>query len=764
MTFLDGTMILGTATLASGQATLLTSALPVGDQGITVAYAGDPDFMGSTSGVVIQTINPASSTTALSSTSGSTVYGQPATFTVSVLALAPGAGTPTGSVTFFQGPMNLGTATLAGGSATFSTAALPVGRCSITATYNGDTNFNGSAAGAVTQTVSQDGSTASVSTSFSPSVVGQAVTFTVIVSAAAPGSGTPTGTATLLDGSTVLGVGTLQGGQATLATSNLSVGDHGISIIYPGDANFSGSTSATLTQTVNLDTLAFGGYLLTNVAVSPDGQTISGDADLPKLGTVHLIASTQDLTNLSFTNAYPLPDYQVGPYKDSNGVSVSLTLTNNAVTLASTGLTFTGQAKLGLLGEAEFSGPLDSTNGFYNLQATRLSPSFLAGFVQTDSVVISLTPGTIQADLYADIPFIGRKEYADATLTPDGIYTVQSHLVIDGFDYGGLTITLGDGVSFDARINLPSSISSSPITIANGTISPSEVHFQYLGAIPLGPVVSISDLDFTIGQVPGGHGLDFSGKVNIFSTRLVPSLGKLAFLSDLSVVDAPFHGFISTDHPYSWDVSIGVNVIDIAGYHLANATIAMGNDDFDAANEPPGSGWKVIDNPNHDFMVTVHSDVAGLPFTAGLHLDGAILGDGDYSLTGTATQKIGGLTLSNAQFTLDKDDGLTFSAAGYLAGFTLGTVNGSIYQDSQQANVHWLHVDAERHRDSDRRFGQQHQCGLHRHRGRSRHRHRRHPRGDRTGWCGLLVGVSVHRRSYLRQHLPHRADPHHVHG
>jgi hypothetical protein len=38
---------------------------------------------------------------------------------------------------------------------------------------------------------------------------------------------------------------------ATYSTSTLSVGSHSITAVYGGDTNFAGSTSSTLTQTVN---------------------------------------------------------------------------------------------------------------------------------------------------------------------------------------------------------------------------------------------------------------------------------------------------------------------------------------------------------------------------------------------------------------------------------------------------------------------------------------------------------------------------------
>ena len=57
-------------------------------------------------------------------------------------------------MTFRDGSATLGTATLAGGTASFPTSALSAGSHSITAVYGGDANFLGSTSGVLTQGVS----------------------------------------------------------------------------------------------------------------------------------------------------------------------------------------------------------------------------------------------------------------------------------------------------------------------------------------------------------------------------------------------------------------------------------------------------------------------------------------------------------------------------------------------------------------------------------------------------------------------------------
>jgi hypothetical protein len=73
------------------------------------------------------------------------------------------------------------------------------------------------------------------------------VTFTATVSGA---GGVPTGTVTFYNGSASIGSGTLANGVATLTTSFGSTGTATITAVYGGDTNFTGSTSAPLTETI----------------------------------------------------------------------------------------------------------------------------------------------------------------------------------------------------------------------------------------------------------------------------------------------------------------------------------------------------------------------------------------------------------------------------------------------------------------------------------------------------------------------------------
>ena len=78
-----------------GQAQFTTSSLGAGTHAITASYNGDTNFSGSTSAALDPDGQPGSrsTTTAVVSSVNPSVYGQAVTFTATVAAVSPGAGT-----------------------------------------------------------------------------------------------------------------------------------------------------------------------------------------------------------------------------------------------------------------------------------------------------------------------------------------------------------------------------------------------------------------------------------------------------------------------------------------------------------------------------------------------------------------------------------------------------------------------------------------------------------------------------------------------
>src|ERR1035441_8677190 len=74
----------------------------------TTAYSECAEDSGGTP--LVLTVRQAWSAIGVPTSSGSTTFGQPLTFTAIVSALAPGSGTPNGIVTFKDGPTVLGIA------------------------------------------------------------------------------------------------------------------------------------------------------------------------------------------------------------------------------------------------------------------------------------------------------------------------------------------------------------------------------------------------------------------------------------------------------------------------------------------------------------------------------------------------------------------------------------------------------------------------------------------------------------------------------
>ncbi|MER5934852.1 Ig-like domain repeat protein, partial [Streptomyces sp. NPDC002054] len=227
-----------------GTACVTTSSLQTGT--VTATYTGDDCFLSST-GTADVTVGQASSTVSVSVDPNPSVCGESVTVCAAVTALAPGSGTPTGTVTF-TGPGGLNETVPLGPEGTVCFLATALGTGTVTVTYSGDTCFLPST-GSLDVTVNQAASSVSVSADPNPSVCGQTVTVCAAVTAVAPGSGTPTGTVTFTGPGGLNETVTLDpDGTACLNTSSLTSGT--VTAVYNGDSCFAESTG-TFDVTVN---------------------------------------------------------------------------------------------------------------------------------------------------------------------------------------------------------------------------------------------------------------------------------------------------------------------------------------------------------------------------------------------------------------------------------------------------------------------------------------------------------------------------------
>jgi hypothetical protein len=142
-----------------GHASLATSALSVGNHSVKAVFSSNnSDVQGSTgTQVTNQIVNPASTSTAVSSSNNPSEFGSNVVFTGSTTVTPPGAGTPVGTTQFTDngipigGPQPLDGA----GNATASTNTLSVGAHTVGAAYSSSSpNFNGSS-GSLSQQVNR---------------------------------------------------------------------------------------------------------------------------------------------------------------------------------------------------------------------------------------------------------------------------------------------------------------------------------------------------------------------------------------------------------------------------------------------------------------------------------------------------------------------------------------------------------------------------------------------------------------------------------
>ena len=140
----DGAPAGGLVTLdATGRATLVTSTLAVGSHTIAAVYGGNVNYL-SSAAAITRPVNKANSRTVVTTSGSPARAGTIVTFTATVTAVAPGVGTPTGSIQFVIDGLNAGSAVplSLGGQATYVTNTLPLGLHTVSAVYAGDGNFN----------------------------------------------------------------------------------------------------------------------------------------------------------------------------------------------------------------------------------------------------------------------------------------------------------------------------------------------------------------------------------------------------------------------------------------------------------------------------------------------------------------------------------------------------------------------------------------------------------------------------------------------
>ena len=338
----------------------------------------------------------------LGSSANPSIAGISVVFTATIAA--PQGVAVTGTVTFTDGGKVLGIGSVnAAGVATFSIPSLVIGQHLIVASYSGDTNNQAATSNALVQTVQAAGTSVTLISSVNPSLANAPVTLTATVVGK---GGSVTGVVTFQDGTTTLGVTTVNAGVATFFVAGLSPGLHSIIAVYGGDANNSQSTSPVLSQNVvqtstvtiassqtpslALDSVTFTAKVSNGSSSPPsgtvvfsDGTTTLGKAILDATGTATFTAASMMAGQHEISAAYSGDALNLSGLSALLTQSVQLRPTTSVLTASTTSQS--GGQQLTLILVVHFSGPVSPTG-----TVTFMSSSQTLGTAALDNTGVAI--------------------------------------------------------------------------------------------------------------------------------------------------------------------------------------------------------------------------------------------------------------------------------------------------------------------------------------------------------------------------------------
>ena len=583
------------ATAISGTASYSTAAgTTAGTYSITVSGLTSANYtIAFVPGTLTVTISP--STTTLVASRASTQYGDPVTLTATVTSGA------TGTVSFYDGSILLGTGQVSNGVATLTTTTLIAGTHTGTAIYNGDATYASSQSGPATVTVAKKqganggaaliitiqnasrqyntadpqfayiltgalvngdtyatavtgapvysssdtptspaGSTFPISVSSLSSanyqiavvngtltIVSAPTTTTLTTSTASAQYGDPvtltatvapsgaTGTVLFMQGSTVLGAGTVSNGVATLTTSALNAGTYTITATYEGDTNYGVSTSTPVKFTISPRTASGGGAALTVTVANATRPYGEGNPAFSNTVTGALVNGDTYATAVVGVPVYSTTGMPVSP-AGSYPISVADLNSNNYVIAFVNGRLTVTKATLGQNGVANITltssvnpsvygssviftatvpGPATGTVVFYDGTTALGTGTIANGIATLTTSTLSVGTHPVTAAYSGDVDYnsatsaiysqivTAQAAVLDFTLT---LTSAQSQTVIPGnaapytVQVAPTKVTYPGTVTFSAT-GLPAgaTISFSPAMVAaDGGITPSNVTVQ----------------------------------------------------------------------------------------------------------------------------------------------------------------------------------------------------------------------------------------------------------------------------------------------
>ena len=334
---------------------------------------------------------------------------------------------------------------------------------------SGTTNWVSVASGNVILTVQLlTTNTLTLSAGSNPSTYGSNVTFQAAISPA-PANGE---TVTFLDGVTTLGTGTLASGVATFTTNALVFGSHPITAVYAGDATDAGSTSGTVSLTVNKATVTVASGLTANSKIY-DGTTAAtiSSNNVTLSGVIAHDTGSVTMT----TNGY------AGVFAAKNA--------NTSVTVTVSGLSLAGSAA----GNYTLTQPTLAAN--ISAKALTMSGLSVPGskiYDGTTNAVVSGTAALASAEATGSGTTADGKPYTGDTVsltgTASGYYNSKDVATASTVTFGGLSLTGAQAADYSLTVQSPAAatITAKGLTAAGTLAAQSKVYNGTTNAVLTG--------------------------------------------------------------------------------------------------------------------------------------------------------------------------------------------------------------------------------------------------------------------------------------
>jgi len=324
--FEDGTQI-GSGTVTAGVATFSSTTLSSATaHSFDAVYLGDSNYLTSTSPAVASAATGSvATTTALNVSPNPPVSGSTTTLTATI-SQTGSSSSPTGTVTFYEDSVSIGTGTVSGGVATLTSTALSSTVAhSFIAVYGGDTTFKTSTSPAFATAAS----TATVATSTllsvlpNPPVSGSTTTLTATITYT--GTTAPTGTISFYEDAALLQSTAVSNASSSISSTTLSSKTaHAFSAVYSGDSTYKPSTAPTVNTAATTTTATTTTMVTASVSTVAAGGTVTLNATVTPSSVVNSSAPTGTVT-----------------FSSAQGILCSGAVSSNAASCAAT-LTTTG--------------------------------------------------------------------------------------------------------------------------------------------------------------------------------------------------------------------------------------------------------------------------------------------------------------------------------------------------------------------------------------------------------------------------------------